>query len=109
MNPQPIPLAEVLAATAAEIRGELSPETVFRWVERDSRSLWPGDLFLAVRGEVYDGHDFVGQAAERGATAAMVSRQWADANTDVSLPLLVVAEPVAALQQLATALRQLLP
>ena len=105
MNPQPIPLDEVLTSTAAELRGALPPETVFRWVERDSRTLSPGDLFLAVRGEVYDGHDFVPHAAERGATAAMVSREWADANPDIDIPLLVVDEPVAALQRLASARR----
>ena len=105
MNPQPIPLAEVLTSTAAELRGTLPPETVFRWVERDSRTLSRGDLFLAIRGEVYDGHDFVSQAGERGAAAAMVSRAWAEANADAALPLLVVDEPVAALQRLAGARR----
>lgn len=108
MKPQPIPLAEVVLATGAEIRGTLPPETVFRWVERDSRTLSPGDLFLVIRGEVYDGHDFVRHAAERGATAAMVSRSWADANPDVTLPLLAVEEPVAALQRLARARREAL-
>jgi len=105
MNPQPIPLAEVASATGAEVRGALPPRTVFRWVERDSRTLWPGDLFLAVRGEVHDGHDFVRLAAGRGATAAMVAREWADAHLDEPLPLLVVDEPVAALQRLASARR----
>ena len=105
MNPQPIPLAEVASATGAEVRGALPPRTVFRWVERDSRTLWPGDLFLAVRGKVHDGHDFVRLAAGRGATAAMVAREWADAHLDEPLPLLVVDEPVAALQRLASARR----
>ena len=105
MTPQPIPLAEVVVATGAEVRGSLPAETIFRWVERDSRTLWPGDLFLAVRGEFFDGHDFVAQAAERGASAAMVSRSWADAHPDTAVPLLVVDEPVAALQRLAVARR----
>ena len=38
----------------------------------------PGDLFIAVRGERFDGHDFVADAAAAGASAALVRREWAD-------------------------------
>ncbi|HXR96903.1 MAG TPA: UDP-N-acetylmuramoyl-tripeptide--D-alanyl-D-alanine ligase [Terriglobales bacterium] len=38
----------------------------------DSRTLRPGDLYIALRGETHDGHDFVAAALERGASAAMV-------------------------------------
>ena len=108
MTPQPIPLTELLAATGADVRGDLPAETVFRWVERNSSDVVPGDLFIAVRGETHDGHAFVSDAAGRGATAALVSRAWADARTDPPLPLLVVEEPVAALQRLAAARRDAL-
>ncbi len=40
----------------------------------DSRTLSPGDLFFAVRGERFDGHDFVVAALERGAGAAVVAK-----------------------------------
>ena len=40
----------------------------------DSRTVAPGELFFAVRGERLDGHDFVAAALERGAVAAVVSR-----------------------------------
>src|ERR671910_484844 len=53
------------------------------------------------RGERFDGQDFVSNAAGAGAVAALVSRDWADAHRDAALPLLVVDEPVAALQRLA--------
>ena len=40
----------------------------------DSRTIAPGELFFAVRGEKFDGHDFIASAIERGAVAAVVSR-----------------------------------
>ena len=91
----------VLTGTGAVLRGEIPAQTVFTKIERNSRQVQPGDLFIAVRGERFDGHDFVSDAAAAGATAALVSRDWADEHTDMALPLLVVDDPVAALQRLA--------
>jgi UDP-N-acetylmuramoyl-tripeptide--D-alanyl-D-alanine ligase len=46
-------------------------------VSIDSRTLTPGDLFVALRGPRHDGHDFVGQALERGAVGALVAEgRW---------------------------------
>ncbi len=101
----PIPLAELLEATGASIVGALDPETEFRWIERNSREVVPGDLFIAVRGEVHDGHIFVSDAATHGAIAALVREDWADGQTDPHLPLIAVPDPVEALQQLAAARR----
>lgn len=53
-------------------------------VELDSRNVNPGDLFLAVRGQEADGREYVRQAAERGAAAALVEDEVID--TSVSLP-----------------------
>jgi UDP-N-acetylmuramoyl-tripeptide--D-alanyl-D-alanine ligase len=64
----------------------------------DSRTAREGDLFFAVSGERHDGHEFVGAALERGAVAAVVSREVADAPAD---RLLAVGDPLGALQQLA--------
>lgn len=102
-------LDEVLAGTGGELRGELAAETPFRRIERDSRKAQNGDLFIAIRGERFDGHDFVADAASRGARAALVARDWADAQAEPPLPLIVVDEPVAALQRLAAARRATLP
>jgi len=98
-------LDDVLAGTGGEPRGHLHEGTWFRRIERDSRAVQPGDLFIAIRGERLDGHEFVADAATRGAAAALVGRDWADARTDAPLPLIVVDEPVAALQRLAAAWR----
>ena len=39
----------------------------------DSRTLKPGDLFIALRGPNFDGHDFIGDAFERGASGSLIS------------------------------------
>ena len=98
----PLRLAEVLTGTGGELRGRLAPSTVLTRIERDSRRVEPGHLFIAIRGERLDGHAFVAAAGAAGATAAMVSREWADAQGDgYPMPLVVVDEPVAALGRLA--------
>src|SRR3984957_8773876 len=73
----------------------------------DTRTLAPGDLFFAVRGERYDAHDFVAAALERGARAAVVARSKVIDLLDLahSHTLLIVDDPLLALQTLATAVR----
>ena len=69
-------------------------------VHSDTRSLRPGDLFVALRGERFDGHDFLPQARAAGAVAAL-----AEAGLSEALPGLQVANTLLALQQLAAAWR----
>jgi UDP-N-acetylmuramoyl-tripeptide--D-alanyl-D-alanine ligase len=74
----------------------------------DSRTVAAGELFFAVRGDRFDGHDFVEGAAERGAVAAVVSRARVASLPDAALaiPLLIAEDPLAALQALATHVRR---
>ncbi len=74
-------------------------------VHTDTRSLAPGDLFVALRGERFDAHAFLPQAASAGAAAALAEHGLADAG----LPGLLVPDALAALQQLAAAWRARLP
>ncbi|HEV7489174.1 MAG TPA: UDP-N-acetylmuramoyl-tripeptide--D-alanyl-D-alanine ligase, partial [Rhodanobacteraceae bacterium] len=69
-------------------------------VSTDTRTLSPGSLFVALKGERYDAHDFVGTARERGATAALV-----DHIVDADMPQIIVADTLAALGELARAVR----
>jgi UDP-N-acetylmuramoyl-tripeptide--D-alanyl-D-alanine ligase len=71
----------------------------------DSRTLRPGELFFAVRGERLDGHDFVTQAMEQGAVAAVVSRARAE-GYPAGMPLLVVEDTLTALQTLGACVRR---
>lgn len=104
---QPITLAEIMAATDATIAGDLNDVRHFRWIERDSRVVHPGDLFIAVQGDRFNGHDFIASAAAQGAAAALVARAWHESHgAEQPLPLLIVNDPVVALQQVATARRR---
>ena len=99
-----LPLARIGEFIAAT--GEYAADDVALGYSIDSRTAQPGELFFAVKGERLDGHDFVEQALEKGAAAAVVSR------SDLSrygseARLLAVNDTLAALQTLATAVRKL--
>ena len=71
----------------------------------DSRTVGRGELFFAVKGERFDGHDFVSDAIERGAVAAVVRKdQWH--RYSWTERILVVDDTLVALQTLATAVRK---
>jgi UDP-N-acetylmuramoyl-tripeptide--D-alanyl-D-alanine ligase len=74
----------------------------------DSRTIAPGELFFAVRGERLDGHNFVAAALKRGAVAAVVSRALVATLPDAALavPLLIAEDPLLALQALAAHVRR---
>ncbi|MGI9252459.1 MAG: UDP-N-acetylmuramoyl-tripeptide--D-alanyl-D-alanine ligase, partial [Thermomicrobiales bacterium] len=106
----PFDLASVLAGTAGTLRGALPDATRFGAIERDARAVRTGDLFIAVKGERFDGHIFTLDAATNGAAAALVTEAWANANPDTPIPLIVVPDdPVFALQRLARWWREQLP
>lgn len=82
-----------LAALAELTGGRLvGGDCSFGQVSSDSRTLEPGSLFVALRGESFDGHDFVAAAAQRGAVGALV-----DHELPVALPQVVVSESLVAL------------
>jgi UDP-N-acetylmuramoyl-tripeptide--D-alanyl-D-alanine ligase len=74
----------------------------------DSRTVAPGDLFFAVRGDRLDGHEFIAAAIARGAVAAVVSRARVATLPDAALavPLLIAEDPLLALQSLAAHVRR---
>ena len=91
---------------AAQALGVEAPgEGRFDSVGTDSRKIEAGQLFVALRGERFDGHDFVAQAASDGAVAALVDRKWATTQAAAPLPLLVVDDTRLALGTLAAAWR----
>jgi UDP-N-acetylmuramoyl-tripeptide--D-alanyl-D-alanine ligase len=74
----------------------------------DSRTVQPGELFFAVKGERLDGHDYVAAALDRGAAGAVVSRAKVATLPDSALnaPLLVTDDPLLTLQALAAHVRR---
>jgi UDP-N-acetylmuramoyl-tripeptide--D-alanyl-D-alanine ligase len=87
-------LAEAAAATEGRLRGA---DALFTGVSTDSRSIGKGQLFVAIRGERFDGHDFLGAARERGAAAALVDEKYSG---QAPLPLLVADDTRRALGRL---------
>jgi UDP-N-acetylmuramoyl-tripeptide--D-alanyl-D-alanine ligase len=94
-------LAEFILAT-----GGFPREEVAAAYSIDSRTVGTGQLFFAVKGERLDGHDFVEQALEKGAVAAVVRRDQLG-RYPKSERLLAVEDTLVALQTLATAVRKL--
>jgi UDP-N-acetylmuramoyl-tripeptide--D-alanyl-D-alanine ligase len=75
-------------------------------VSIDSRSVAEGDLFIAIRGPNTDGHLYVADALERGAAAAMVTRDWAEERETAEMPLLMVNDTDEGLNALARMARE---
>ncbi len=100
----PLTLAEVATAVGGELRGADGALTV-RGVSTDTRRLRPGDLFVALRGERFDGDEFAARALAAGAAAVVVRRETADALGE-GRPCIAVDDGVAALGALARAVRR---
>lgn len=73
---------------------QISPETPFTAISTDTRQLEPGSVFIALKGENFDGHAFLDRAWERGAIAAITDRP-------VAGPHLRVPDTLLAYQQIA--------
>lgn len=86
-----------LSVAAKALNGTLHGlDAEFARVSTDTRTLQPGDLFVALQGDRFDGHDYVAQAFEKGAVAALVSRPLG-----LPRPLLQVEDTLRGLGRLA--------
>jgi len=74
-----------------------SPGVALTGFNQDTRTLKPGQVFVALKTDKRDGHEFLGEAQGKGAAAALVAREVAGS----ALPQLVVADPLAAFQRIA--------
>lgn len=77
----------------------------FCGVTQDSRKVWPGCLYVALRGVRFDGHDFVAQALQAGAAAALVEASWRGPDGSAAWPLIRVQDTRQALGSAARAWR----
>jgi UDP-N-acetylmuramoyl-tripeptide--D-alanyl-D-alanine ligase len=100
-------IAQVAGVLAARTGTGLDPVARLAGVSIDSRTVRPGELFVAIHGPRHDGHDHVPGALERGALAALVAAEKVDGYADpVRQKCIVVADTFLALKQLARAVRQ---
>jgi UDP-N-acetylmuramoyl-L-alanyl-D-glutamate--2,6-diaminopimelate ligase/UDP-N-acetylmuramoyl-tripeptide--D-alanyl-D-alanine ligase len=93
---------EIVASTGGSVRGK--PGDV-SGISIDSRTVAPGDLFIAIKGDQFDGHAFVDAALDAGAAAALVSANQADAMQVPKGGLIVVNDSYDGLYDLARAAR----
>ena len=100
-------IAEFISATSpVEIAASAVGEEIAQAYSIDSRTIGPGELFFAVKGERFDGHDFVDAALQKGALAAVVRKDEVH-RYGGKTRLLSVDDTLVALQGLATAVRKL--
>ncbi|MBG1241438.1 UDP-N-acetylmuramoyl-tripeptide--D-alanyl-D-alanine ligase [Nostoc sp. NZL] len=88
-------LVEVLLASPINL-SETALTQVSRGIQTDSRSLKPGEVFLALRGEKFDGHEFVATAIAKGALAAIVDFEY----ENPGFPVLQVKDTLQAYQKI---------
>lgn len=85
----------------AAVKGSAHNVSSFENVSIDTRSLSAGDLFVALNGPRYDGHDFLKDAFEHGAAGAVVCSNYCEAETVTGKPVIAVQETLQAMQDLA--------
>ena len=95
------PLEELLRWSGGELVGE--GDARLRGVSTDTRTVAPGELFVAIPGEHFDGHDYLQHAVARGAGAVMVSRNGVP---PLAVPAIRVRDTVSALGRLARGHRE---
>lgn len=98
-------LDQVLNATGGRVLAGQSGVR-FRSIVTDSRLLEPGDLFLALKGDSFDGHDFLKQAIQKGAAGLIVERE---PDFSAPVPVILVTDCLKALGDLAGYRRSLMP
>lgn len=94
-------IAVTLSWVASHLQAELAGEDLtIQGVSTDTRTICPGDLFIALVGPNFNGHKFVDMAIQKGAAALVVSE-----DVDVSVPTIKVADTKVALGQLGAAVK----
>jgi len=91
-------MSQVAQALGATLHGD---DVLMTGVSKDTRDIQPGDLYVALKGERFDGHQFIAEANQSGAVAALVSNV-----VSLDVPQVQVADTRIALGQLAAHWRQ---
>lgn len=99
-------VADVAAVvTGARLAG--SRDTEITGFSTDSRSVKPGEVFIALEGDNFDGHDYIDVAIHNGAAAAVVATSWVlDREETARAPYIIVNDPLTAYGEIARAYRR---
>jgi UDP-N-acetylmuramoyl-tripeptide--D-alanyl-D-alanine ligase len=90
----------------AYLISKLSKIKTINRVSTDSRTVRKGDLFVALRGEKFDGHTFINEIKQKGAIAAVVDEKWFRTQSKISIPCIVVKNTIDAFGELARIYRR---
>ncbi|GGD34757.1 UDP-N-acetylmuramoyl-tripeptide--D-alanyl-D-alanine ligase [Pseudoxanthomonas indica] len=93
-----LPLSLLAHWSGGELQGD---DAIIAGITQDTRALQPGSLYVALRGERFNGHDFAYDAAMRGASALLVEHA-----VNVDLPQIIVGDSQLALARIATGIHQ---
>ena len=95
-------LNQILEGTGGTLSRPVPDQDIELELERDSRTMpRTNGLFIALRGEHHDAHQFVPAAIANGAIAAIVARDWAEQHPEITIPLILVDDPGEALKRWA--------
>ena len=100
----PLTLSQIAQLAGASLSSGDGTVAVTK-VSTDSRTIKPGELFVALRGENFDAHDFIESAAKSGATGALVDRNW-NGNVPKNFVLIRAGDTLQAYQELAANYRR---
>lgn len=99
----PLKISEIISATGAKIYGDMT-DTVVKSVCQDSRLAVSESMFFAIKGDAFDGHNFVASAIEKGSNAIVVQNTDCLEGVDLKdVNVLLVDDTVKALQDLSKA------
>lgn len=99
-------IGSIVQATGGRISDDVS-DMLLGKVSTDSRSVEPGQIFIALEGDRFDGHDFVGQVADKGAACLVVTRRMEERSA-VHVPQIIVHDTLRALGDMAGYRRRLM-
>jgi UDP-N-acetylmuramoyl-tripeptide--D-alanyl-D-alanine ligase len=97
-------LEEIISAVGGRKINEFENELLVENISTDTRTLLKNSLFVPIKGENFDGHEFIGQAAENGAICALTERE--SVPIDMDIPLIYVGDTRRALLDLANFYRR---
>jgi UDP-N-acetylmuramoyl-tripeptide--D-alanyl-D-alanine ligase len=100
----PLPLSQIAQLAGGSLSSP-DPSALVSKVSTDSRTLKPGELFVALRGDNFDGHQFVESVAEANAAGAIVELSW-NGNVPANFALVRAEDTLRAYQQLAANYRR---
>ncbi|CFX62681.1 UDP-MurNAc-pentapeptide synthetase [Syntrophomonas zehnderi OL-4] len=95
----------IIAGTGGQLLSG-SEEVVITGVSTDSRTIMPGELFVALTGERFDGHDFIPDLVNKGVTAVLIDRPDCISSVAPDTAVILVKDTLEALQKLAAVYRQ---